>query len=271
MGTFLRSIKQLDAIVKQENPDTIINFYDFLGGLYYVLKKPKATHIGIAHQFLFNHSEFKFPAGRIYDRRSILLGNKLAGYQAKKLLCLSFRQMKHQPARKVYIVPPLLREAVTSATPTPGEHFLVYMVNHGYSQQVEAFHEKHPEISIHCFWDKKEAPEELKIDETLTFHQLDDVKFIHYMKSSKGYLTTAGFESVCEAMYLGKPVLMVPVEGHYEQACNALDAKIAGAGIYSDRFDLELLLNYLPQHKNVGSTFQNWCNQSVERFLNELT
>lgn len=31
----------------------------------------------------------------------------------------------------------------------------------------------------------------------------------------------AGFESVCEAMYLGKPLLMVPA--HIEQDCNISD------------------------------------------------
>ena len=35
----------------------------------------------------------------------------------------------------------------------------------------------------------------------------------------KAYASTAGFESVCEAMYLGKPILMVPA--HIEQDCNA--------------------------------------------------
>ena len=39
------------------------------------------------------------------------------------------------------------------------------------------------------------------MDDTLSFHQLDDVKFLRYMAGCKAYATTAGFESVCEAMY----------------------------------------------------------------------
>ena len=35
----------------------------------------------------------------------------------------------------------------------------------------------------------------------MSFHQLDDVKFLRYMAGCKAYATTAGFESVCEAMY----------------------------------------------------------------------
>lgn len=268
---FLRSVKRIDEIVKAEQPDKIINFYDFLSGLYFLLKRPKVEQIGIAHQFLLGHSEFEFPKGRIYDKKSLLNGNKLAGYGAKKLLCLSFQEMKDEPKKKIHIVPPLLREIIKNTTPSKGDHFLVYMVNHGYSTQVEAFHNKHPEIPIHCFWDKKDSPTELKVDDTLTFHRLDEAKFINYMSACKGYLTTAGFESVCEAMFLDKAVLMVPVEGHYEQACNALDATKAGAGISNEKFDLELLLNYIPNHKDISEGFQEWTSKTSDYFLRFLT
>ncbi|MEO9870898.1 glycosyltransferase family protein [Ekhidna sp.] len=271
LRTFLNSVRKIDEIVKDEKPDTIINFYDFLGGLYFILKRPQVKHIALAHQFLLNHSQFEFPKGRFYDKSSLLYGNRLASYRADKILALSFQKMKDEPQKKLFVVPPLLRAKVKSQQTSQGDHFLVYMVNHGYSEDVIRFHERHPDLSIHCFWDKKEEKKELKIDDTLTFHQLDDEKFIHFMSTCKGYLTTAGFESVCEAMYLGKPVLMVPVEGHYEQACNALDAKIAGAGVSSEIFDLEVLLEYLPEHKNVGEDFRDWCKSTPETFLQMLT
>ncbi|MEO9485838.1 MAG: glycosyltransferase family protein [Ekhidna sp.] len=269
--TFLNSVNQIDTIVKKEKPDAIINFYDFLGGLYFLLKKPKIKHFALAHQFLLNHSTFEFPKGRFYDKSSLLTGNRLAAYGANKILGLSFQEMPDEPSKKLFVVPPLLRDKAKSVQTSEGNHFLVYMVNHGYSEEVKAFHNLHPDIPIHCFWDKKDAPEELEIDKTLTFHQLDDEKFIQLMGSCKGYLTTAGFESVCEAMYMDKPILMVPVKGHYEQACNALDAKKAGAGVSSEVFNLEVLLNYLPQHKDVGDKFRDWCETSNSRFLEMLT
>ena len=41
------------------------------------------------------------------------------------------------------------------------------------------------------------------------------------MGRCRGVVCTAGFESVSEAMWLGKPVCMAPTPGHYEQRCNA--------------------------------------------------
>lgn len=80
-----------------------------------------------------------------------------------------------------------------------------------------------------------------RVDNTLSFYQLDDVEFLRQMAGCKAYASTAGFESVCEAMYLGKPILMVPA--HIEQDCNAYDAEKSGAGIISSDFNLQQLLN----------------------------
>lgn len=264
---FLKSLKSMHRIIRSEKPDTVLNFYDFLGGLYFLLKKRDVKHIALAHQFLLNHSEFEFPKGRFYDRLSLLVGNKLAGYRAEKLLSLSFREMKDEVDKKLYVVPPLLRSEVRETKAKQASHFLVYLVNHGYSEQVHAFHKMHPDIDIHCFWDKKDVPNEYKIDDKLTFHTLNDKKFIEYMASCQGYLTTAGFESVCEAMFLGKPVLMVPVKGHYEQSCNALDAEKAGAGISRKVFELEPLLAYLPNHIDVSASFREWSSKTETKFL----
>ena len=87
------------------------------------------------------------------------------------------------------------------------------------------------------------------------------------MAGAKAYATTAGFESVCEAMYLNKPVLMVPT--HIEQACNAHDAVISGAGAVSDRFDLDVLLSLSERHTE-NQTFRHWVKQADWLILREF-
>ena len=68
-------------------------------------------------------------------------------------------------------------------------------------------------------WDSGRRNLGEEVDNTLSFYQLDDVEFLRQMAGCKAYASTAGFESVCEAMYLG-PILMVPA--HIEQDCNAI-------------------------------------------------
>lgn len=65
----------------------------------------------------------------------------------------------------------------------------------------------------------------VEIHENLFFHKLSDTKFLQYMAGCNGLISSAGFESICEAFYLDKPVLMVPVKGHFEQLSNGHDAQ----------------------------------------------
>lgn len=268
---YVRSINQLASLVKSSQPDVIINFYDFLGGLYNFFHRPQARFICIAHQYLLGHPNFTFPKGRKVDRASLLAGNKITMLGAEKLLALSFQKFEDYPEGNLFVVPPLLRAEIKQLQPEKDDHLLVYMVNPGYGEEVEAFHRDFPRQKIDCFWDQKNQAEEWKVDDTLTFHQLNDRKFLEKMAGCKGYLTTAGFESVCEAMYLGKPVMMVPVEGHYEQACNAVDAVKAGAGIENSEFELKKLADYIPSYQDVSSWFRPWADSNAEYLLKHLT
>ena len=102
---------------------------------------------------------------------------------------------------------------------------LVYLVNHGYSEEIRAWHRAHPEVALHCFYDRPGAPPEEVVDGSLTFHRLDGEKFLRMMAGCRAVVSTAGFESVCEAAWLGKPVLVVP-----GPEPRRADAECAGCG-----------------------------------------
>lgn len=268
LGEYRKSVRTVHQLVRADNPDVIINFYDFIGGLYNMLKSNDSKFVCIAHQYLAWHSSFEFAKGNWLDKITFRLGNWLVSYGAQQRLALSFQEY---PDEHIAVVPPLLRREVKELEISNEGHLLIYLLNHGYSSEVDEFHEQNPNEDLHVFWDKPDAPSELRIDDTLTYHRLGGEKFLKLLSSCTGYVTTAGFESVCEAMYLGKPVMMVPVQGHYEQACNALDGIKAGAGVSSDSFDLSKLINYFPDHKSNQEKFTLWCNRSEAIFLQHLT
>ena len=81
-------------------------------------------------------------------------------------------------------------------------------------------------------------------------------------------MCTAGFESVCEAAFLGKAVLMVPLENHHEQRLNAIDAELAGVAVSHPVFDMDAL-DLLPTRVE-NEWFRAWCAQGDAKLLETL-
>jgi uncharacterized protein (TIGR00661 family) len=164
-----------------------------------------------------------------------------------------------------------LRKEVLELTPGNGNYILGYMLNAGYSEEIIRWHKNHPDMEAHFFWDKKDATEDLEVEKNLYFHRISDVKFLMYMKNCIGFASTSGFESVCEAMYLRKPVLMVPTAGHIEQRCNSVDAVRAGAGITCESFELDKLVDFIPSYNKDDDSFIRWIRQAEQKFLEHFT
>ncbi|MBP9068498.1 MAG: glycosyltransferase [Bacteroidia bacterium] len=272
LGIYKASLKRIDILMKEHQPDVVINFFDLLIGLYYRYYKPKAKLICIAHQYIYLHSDFEFPNGRMLDRWAIKFFTRITSSRATKKLALSFYNI-HTLNDEVIIVPPLLRKEIFELTSRQSDYFLVYLVNNGYYEDIIEWHKANPSIEVHCFTDQ---PEVLRSNnpyasEKLFLHALNDTLFLEMMSNAKGLASTAGFESVCEAMYLGKPVLMVPVQGHYEQFCNSRDGYKAGAGIFSDKFDLSKLVNFSSTFNTENKFYKDWVLNAKHKIYREIS
>jgi len=268
---YLKSLRFIHNHLKSHQPDAMINFYDILGGLYFRFYTTKTRHICIGHQFLADHPDFPFAPNRPLDKRLFQNNNMLTSMNAYKKLALSFRPYFPERHKKAVVVPPLLRDDIKKLQPENKNFILGYMVNDGYGDDIIQWHKSHTDIEVHCFWDRKGYPEVYQPHENIYFHQLSGEKFVEKMRTCQGYVSTAGFESICEAMYLGKPVMMIPVDGQYEQSCNAIDAEKSGAGIHNDTFNIQRLIDYIPLYKPVIHEFKSWVDQAEARFLKELT
>ncbi len=238
-STFYKSLKKINEIVKTESPDIILNFYDLLGGIYNGIFRPKAHYWVIGHQYLIYHPEFKFAPARGLNRFFFKLNTKMTAIGASEKLALSLYEL--ESTDEIIVVPPLLRKQVKKLDSTSGDFFLTYIVNSGYGKEILDYAAAHPHLKIRAYWDKKDAAETEKPLPNLSFHKVHDKSFLRDMAACKGLVSTAGFESICEAMYLRKPVMVIPVKGQYEQECNALDTEHSGAGIASDSFDFTKL------------------------------
>jgi uncharacterized protein (TIGR00661 family) len=269
--TFRKSLKTIDNIVKEHEPDVIINFFDLLMGLYFRYYKPKTKMVCIAHQYIYFHPDFEFPNGHFFDKAALKIFARLTSTGSCKNIALSFYKI-HTHSDLVTVVPPLLRKEIFDLQRDQQNYYLIYLVNNGYYEEIISWHKLNPDIELHCFTDKPESLLSTYAyrNDKLHLHAINDKLFLEKMSESKGLASSAGFESVCEAMYLGKPVLMVPIQGHFEQFCNSRDAVKAGAGVFDNTFNLSKLINIGPGYAESNKVFKNWVANAKDRIYHEI-
>lgn len=269
---YIKSLYLIRRYIRRTKPDVIVNFYEILAGFSFLCFGTRgAKVVSVGHQYLLYHPDFEWPEGKPVDRGMLLFSNWITAQGTEDHLALSFRPMPDIPDQNITVCPPLLRREVLEADPEKGDFILVYLLNDGYAEDIAEWHAKHPEVVIHAFWDRHGAAEVTEMQPNLTFHRLSGEKFLNYMRKCRAFVSTAGFESICEAMYLGKPVMLVPTEGHFEQQCNAIDAVKAGAGMTSDHFDFDSFLPFLETFEGDYTAYRKWVASAEHYFLKHLT
>jgi uncharacterized protein (TIGR00661 family) len=264
----LRSLCVLHRLVRENEPDVIINFFEPMTGLYALICRNRPPVVAVAHQFMYEHPDYV----RAPDKRLQQWGMKwyvrMVG-AASTRVALSLYEAPDLPEKDLVVAPPILRRQLFDLPVNPAGRFvLAYLLNHGYAEQIIDWHKKNPQTVLHCFYDKPDAPPEQAYDETLTFHRLDGEKFLRLMAECKFVACTAGFESLAEAAYLGKPLFLMPVENHIEQMINAMDAVRSRIGIADSRFNLDRL-GELPERLD-NTVYRAWLRRADGILLQTL-
>ncbi len=262
---YQRSLNKIDKLVRRHQPDVILNFYDLLGGMYFLLYRTSAVHWVIGHQYLCLERGYLFPKKKGLEKYLYKLNTRLTTLFAKEKIALSF--VENQERSEIRIFPPLIREKVKSQIISHSDFYLAYMVNDGYAEDVINFAKANPKKKIRAFWDRKGINEVQLPLPNLELHPIHEQNFLHALAHCKGYVSTAGFESICEALYLGKPVLVIPVKGQYEQLCNASEIELLRIGKYHNEFDFNRLPGLNQEYDLVVQKFRNWESTWQDKFF----
>lgn len=255
---YWHTIRQLRGKIRAFAPDLIVNFFEPLGSL--ASRGLGIPNVAVGHQFLFEHPQTAFPAHSGLQRRGFRVYLRVFFGHCDRKLALS--AYPAPPHRKVLVVPPLLRAEVFTL-PTRRRNFvLTYLVNRGYASDIGRW--DRPTI---CFWDNPDGPRRQR-EGKVRFHQIDDRAYLRFMAQCGALVTTAGFESMCEAAYLGKPMVLVPVESHFEQLCNATDAAAHGIATHAKSFTAVDLAAALPPQ--VDRDWLASAGQIIPQLLTEL-
>lgn len=222
--TFLKDVSKLNP----ESYDLVIS--DFEPVSAWASYNTDVPSLALSHQaaFLSDFSPRPF-------RQSLFSEQILKNFApCKSALGFHFRRYDH------FVEPPIIRSEVLNLRPENGNHITVYL---------PAFHHKnlipHFRKLRNTDWHIFSPSCSQSFDESnVTVHPVNNSIFLQSLENCKGVLTSGGFETCAEAMYLGKKLMVIPIQNQYEQLCNAAALKEMGVpviykinGGFSNRLD----------------------------------
>ncbi len=162
----------------------------------------------------------------------------------------------------VSLAPPVVRSVVTELSPTEGDTFLVYAST---GQGREELMEVLRQFPRQRFWiygfdlDAQEGH--------CTFKRRSTEGFLKDLARCRGVIASAGFSLISECMVLRKRMLLIPVDGQYEQRINATYIEKLGLGVWSRRLTPASLLRFMDQLDRPISTHPEILWPDNERFF----
>lgn len=146
---------------------------------------------------------------------------------------------------KTSLHPPILRPEILAATPTEGEHVLVYQTAEGHEAMIDALRDSRIECRIYGV--RREITEE-QVEDNLRFRPFSETTFIADLASARGVIASGGFTLMGEAVYLHKPMLAVPLGRMFEQIMNSRYLDYLGYGRFArDLRDAETIHAFLAE------------------------
>jgi len=272
LKTYLKSLKTIDNLCHKYQPDVVINFFEPLAGLYNIFYQFKIPFFSVGHQFFVEHPAFKKPAGHFKDYRYFVFYNHLTSYGSTAIMALSFTAEPDCPEKKIVVCPPLIRFDVKNLTPKCDNFILSYILNYGCCEEIKNWAILHPEQKVEAFWDKKDESETKSFGSNLVFYPISGQRFLDLLQNCSTYITTGGFDSISEAAYLQKNILMVPTKNHYEQLCNAYDATRAKLAVFDSFFNIDLAISeQKTRSAEPERIFKNWVDNNSKKIVDFVT
>jgi len=195
-------------------------------------------------------------SSRIVVRLFILHGNY-------HLITSFFNMKKRNYKKNVYIFPPILRDNIRNIKVKKKNHILVYKTSTSNKRLQSVMANTNENFVVYGFnMDKK--------IKNITYKKSDEKGFIRDLVSCKAVITNGGAKLIGEAIYLGKPVLSIPIQKQCEQILNAIHLKKLGYGKFHERLNKNILRDFLMNLDRYKKNLKMYNREDNSRILNKL-
>ncbi|MSP63901.1 MAG: UDP-glucuronosyltransferase [Myxococcales bacterium] len=173
----------------------------------------------------------------------------------------------YPPLRKerTSLYPPILRDGILDARATAerGPHVLCYQTSDTFTELLPTLRGLPGQFIVYGF----------KRDEVMgnvTLKAFSEDGFVRDLKSARAVMAGGGFSLMGEAVYLGKPMLAVPLQGQFEQTANALYLAKLGYGEYHRELSADGMARFLARADGYADNLRGYTQDRNRLILEAL-
>jgi len=212
--------------IGQFKPDAVVS--DFESWTYLYAKTHRLPIVSIDNMQIINrckHDDDVLQGHRTsFEVTKAFIKGKLP-FCDEYFITTFFRPETRKPNTQLF--PPILRPEILAATPSRGEHLLVYQTAEGNEGLVRAL----AQTGIECrIYGMRRTIKTEEVEGNLHYRPFSEAGFIEDLSSARAVIAGGGFTLMGEALYLRKPMLSVPLGKQFEQVMNARYLEKLGYG-----------------------------------------
>lgn len=254
-----RSLTCLNALVDEAQIDLVIT--DFEPLTCHVGHKHRLPVISIDNQHCLTNAVVSYPRQYRRDAAAAKVVTRLMTPRANAYLVISFFTAPLR-RRNTFLFPPLLRQQILDATPTEGDHILVYVTSPAPELAKLLGSVRARFIAYGFGHDGAEG--------NIIFKKPSLDGFFADLISARAVIANSGFSLVTEALHLNKPYLAVPVSHQFEQIFNAYWLEKSGYGGYWETLNKERVESFLYNVPHYRERLAHYPRQGNAALLQKL-
>jgi uncharacterized protein (TIGR00661 family) len=232
---------------------------------------PRAAHqaglpvFSLDHSHILQACRYNVPASQALSWSLSRLEDFLFFDSTHHNLVTSFFQLKLKRHGQNELLPPILRPAVREVRPTPGDHIFVYQTTPTFTALIDLLRKLARPVIVYGYRNER------AVEGNLRFKPFDQRAILEDLAGSAYAVVNAGHNLVCEALFLGKPLLCLPIANAFEQFINAWHVRELGYGDFSASFHptLEMFANFESRldeyRRNIQNKFVDGTDIVVKR------
>ncbi|MBW2736186.1 MAG: teichoic acid biosynthesis protein, partial [Deltaproteobacteria bacterium] len=242
------------------DPDAVIS--DFETFSYLFGKQHELPILSVDNMQVINRCQLEVPLdehGTDFLTAKTVVKTKLPGCFHYLVTSFFFPPVRK---KRTSLFPPILRRQILEAPKEEGDHLLVYQTTTSNEHLMSVLQTAGIPCRVYGLGEGREGLVERK--------PFSEEGFIEDLATSRAVLATGGFSLMGEAVFLGKPLLAVPLEKQFEQTLNALYLEKLGYGAYCERLEEAALSAFLANLDTYRETLAGYQQDGNAKILEAI-